>query len=28
MLASRTGLSTGENQMADIATKLVELVAI
>ena len=27
MLASRTGLSTGENQMADIATKLAELVA-
>jgi TIR domain-containing protein len=27
MLASRTGLSTTENQMADIATKLAELVA-
>ena len=28
MLASRTGLSTGENQMADVATKLAELVAL
>jgi hypothetical protein len=27
MLASRTGLSTGENPMADVATKLAELVA-
>ena len=28
MLASRSGLSTGENIMADIAAKLAELVAI
>jgi hypothetical protein len=27
MLASRTGLSTGENTMAQVAAKLAELVA-
>jgi len=28
MLASRTGLSTAENPMADVATKLAELAAL